>query len=207
MNGASSSGRWSVVILAAAACLSGASLLAAWSSQVGTAQPTVVATVDAMSVIDGLNEAKALLAEYKSRAEALSKKYKEGMATEQALKADLESLPRNDPAWRTKYLAYKKLQYANEADKQGMQAELDDAGGEIRRKLYLKVVEAVQKLAKTARYDLVLLDDQKVALPNEGSEMNVITMIVQKKILYRADHVDITNQVVLAMNNDYAAKR
>lgn len=197
---------WSSVVPWAAACVSGAALMAALT-QPGRTQPAVIATVDVMVVMDGLKEAQALEAQYKARGEALNKQYKEGIAREQALKADLESLPRNDPTFRAKYFDYRKQQFANEADRQAMQAELDDEGGEIRRGLYQKVIAKVQQIAAQARYDLVLLDDLRVKVPEEGSERGVLAGIQMKKVLYRGDALDISRLVIDAMNNDYAARR
>lgn len=197
---------WSSLVPWAAACLSGAALMAAFA-QPGKLQPAVIATVDVMVVMDALKEAQALEAQYKARGEALNKQYKEGIAKEQALKADLESLPRNDPSFRAKYFDYRKQQFANEADRQAMQAELDDEGGEIRRRLYQKVLAKVQQLASQARYDMVLLDDLRVKVPDEGSERGVLAGIQMKKVLYRGDTLDISKLVIDAMNNDYAAKR
>ena len=197
--------RWQLVILGAALCLSGASLIAAMRPA-QQAAPTSVAVVNVNKVIDALKESQDLHVQYRARRDQIVELLKQGLTKEDALKADAEGTKPEDPTFRTKRLAYFKQRESNKADRELYDTLLAIEGGDIRAGLYARVVAAVSKIAERDKYDIVLLDDHTTEFP-DGPDDQIRARIAMAKVIHRGEHTDLTAQVVLAMNNDYAAKR
>lgn len=200
--------RWPMAVVALASVAAGA-MLAAWSSAEAPApvQSPMVAIVDVIAVMDSLDEAKDQDAKFQARAKTLEQQIKDGKAREQALKADVEALSKDDPTRKEKEMAYLLEAYTNQGKGRLLQELILDEGAEIRRSLYTKVVASIDTMAKKSGYDLVLLDDRKTPLSKEGPDERVVGSILQKKILFCGEPLDITKDVSQQMNNDWAAKR
>ena len=170
-----------------------------------TAQPTTVAIVDVERALNELEELsalnKSLEANAKQRQENLDALRKEN----DSLKAELSELPTNAKERQREIRA--RIFELNETIKarfNAYQTLIDIEKGEIIGPLYTKLLTAVGEVSAREGYELVLFDDRALQVP-EGVQAVVNDAIQQKSILYASDRLDITDQVVLLMNNKFQA--
>ena len=76
-------------------------------------------------------------------------------------------------------------------------------GGEMLRDLYMKVDAAAENLAKKNGYDLVLVSDEKAPIPQDDQAAARRAMLL-KRMLYVNPTLDITQELVQTMNNEFA---
>jgi Skp family chaperone for outer membrane proteins len=69
--------------------------------------------------------------------------------------------------------------------------------------LYEKIKLAAQRLADEQGYDIILVNDSVVAIP-ENAE-NVIREISSRRVLFAREQMDITVQLIQSMNADHQA--
>ena len=77
--------------------------------------------------------------------------------------------------------------------------------------LYLKVNEALGGLALAQGYDLVILDDsaQEPEFDRDSrvpGQLQILQQIASRKVLYRNPAIDITNDLITRMNNEFRAR-
>ncbi|MDQ7014670.1 MAG: OmpH family outer membrane protein [Planctomycetota bacterium] len=169
------------------------------------AQPTTIAIVDVERALNELEELstlnKSLEANAKQRQENLDILRNEN----DSLKAELSELPTNAKERQREIRA--RIFELNETIKarfNAYQTLIDIEKGEIIGPLYTKLLAAVGEVSAREGYELVLFDDRALQVP-EGVQAVVNDAIQQKSILYASDHLDITDQVVLLMNNKFQA--
>ncbi len=76
--------------------------------------------------------------------------------------------------------------------------------------LYKKVFDAIQTLAMTEGYDLVIVDDSGDALPFDRSsrlvpQAQVLQQLAMRKVLFVNPTLDITEDLIMRMNNEFNA--
>lgn len=76
--------------------------------------------------------------------------------------------------------------------------------------LYINVKQAIKELAEAEEYDLVLVDDS-IKEPGFEREMRVLPQVqvlqqmTSTKVLYLVERIDITNDLIVRMNNAFKA--
>lgn len=197
--------RRAVLASAAAVALGAAALTGARAGLTMNAPPTspVIATVDLEVVVAGLHERtdkeaslKASLAEAKSKLEKMVDEVK-------AEESKLSVLPKG-PVLQAAAKSLREKMIRVEFEKQYTEKLLVEMQGEMLRDLYIKITEAVQRLAQKSGYTLVLASDERVQAPN-GDMQTLTRAISLKRILYADDAMDITQELVTLMNNEYSA--
>lgn len=169
------------------------------------AKPTTVAIVDIEKTLNQLNELTDMNKKLEDRVtvrqadlNALAKQLED---LQEQLKnttdADVEKR-------RTLRAQIFELRETATARTKAYQSLINIEKGEIIRPLYLKVLDAVKETATKQGYDVVLFDDRSLMVPQD-TESIVNQAIQAKRILYADDTLDITNQVVLLMNNKFKA--
>lgn len=165
----------------------------------------VIAVVDLDAVLQGLNEKKereaalqATLKELQNRVSGLG----EDAKNEQA---KLEQAPPADKPALAKALREKIIRA--EFEKQYSEKLLGETSGEVIRDIYLKIDAATERLAKQNGYQLVLASDEKNPIPERGATGDILRAIAGKRMLYVDPSLDITQEVIALMNNEYAAKK
>lgn len=196
--------------LLASACLSVVALVGwragAESAEMRVAaQPTTVAIVDMMRALNELEELQDLnepLVERAEERQADLNKLRDQLVD---LQAQLDTLPETDLERRRQLRAQiYELRETATARANVYQSLINIEKGEVIRPLYGKFVDAVAQVAAKQGYDLVLFDDRGMDVP-QGTEADVNRAIERKRVLYAADTLDITSEVVLLMNQKYNA--
>ncbi len=177
-------------------------------ARVETARPTVVATVDLNLVLKSLNEisdwqnklsshAKDLDDELKAKTEKLTslKNQADAAAADQkdALDEDVRMQTLESQYWAT-------IQ----------QRQLDSDEAMMWQATYRNIKNAVKNLATAEGYDLVIVDDAAGEVMYERNSQvpaaqQIKAQIAGRSILFRGKDIDITEKLILRMNNEYTA--
>ncbi len=167
------------------------------------AQPSTVALVDVERALNELDELVALNAELGVRVEERQKNLDALRVEIGNLQAEIEELPTNATEKSRELRARMfELTETAKARTNAYQSLINIEKGEIIRPLYLKLLEAVDEVATQQGYDLVLFDNRALQVPMDVQ--GVINEAIQAKtILYASDSLDITDQIILLMNNKY----
>lgn len=168
------------------------------------AQPTSVAVVNVERALNELDELAAMNKALEERAGTRQEQVNSLQEEAKELKAELDLLPTNDKRRREIRARMFELNETVKARFNAYQTLIDIEKGEIIRPLYTKLLASIQEVAAKEGYELVIFDDRSLQIP-EGVQAVVNEAIQQKSILYAADRLDITDQVVLLMNNKFQA--
>ncbi|MGJ8636993.1 MAG: OmpH family outer membrane protein [Phycisphaerales bacterium] len=183
--------------------------LLAWtagaSSSRPPAQPTAIATVDIMSVIEGLNERDVLKAELESRTEARQEQLNSVVKQLEALDADIQMLKQGTDQHREKMQEGIELQALAKTRRDVLSQIVSIDNGTVMQKLFVKIETAVKDISEREGYDIVLFDDTSFEVPADSPNQDVVRAIITKSLIYRHDSIDITQQVITLMNNEYSA--
>lgn len=194
-----------IVILAAAlAWHAGAST----NSYRPPAQPTAVATIDIVDVFDKLNERTVLEDQLKTRVEARQAQLDEINSAIQIIQADLDpetgTLTAGTDQYKEKVREFMEQRAVAEARRNALAQIISIDQGALRRQLYIKIQAAIAKIAERDGLDIVILDDSDFPIPEDAADNDVYRSIITKGIIYRHNTVDITQQVITQLNNEYA---
>ena len=170
------------------------------------AQPTAIATVDIVAVIDKLNEREVLEADLTKRTEARQAQLDEVLKQIQALQANLqEAGDRTSTDYKEQLRQFYELRAVADARREALSQIISIDLGTVRREMYMKVSDAIARIAEREGYDIVMLDDSSFELPENAPDADVYRAIVTKGIMYRHSSIDITNDVVTLLNNEFNA--
>jgi len=177
------------------------------SASVAPSAPAVIATVDLEKLMNGLTELsdrnKSLNQRMEVRAAQLNDIKKQIDAVENDLK---NNIAENDTKSRTEKLAQKfELDATFEARRNAIRGLVELENGDTIRELYQKTLGYVDAFAQKNGIDLVLFDDRSISFSKRAGVKEVNETIADKRILYANSTLDITQAVLTAMNNEYAA--
>ncbi len=194
--------------LAASLLLAGFGVGALQNTSVRAQPATAVAVVDFSRVLEALQEPKDRDADRRLRAEQLSKELEAERKRLEALEEEINKLPRNTPEWRDLVLRGLQDAAALKARQETHQAFLDQEKLDFLREIYGKVTDAVNRVAVRDGWELVLIDDRSITLPKAQSGRNAVdAAIASKRVIMAAERIELTNQVITMMNNEYQARR
>jgi Skp family chaperone for outer membrane proteins len=177
--------------------------------------PTRVAIVNLAKVMDGLAEGKdakmrldASAADFKQQLSDISSQLKK-VSDDLELKKD----QKDTPEYRKLVGQRLELLATGRAREAILQQLVDEQEGSTIRSMYLRMTDAIQKIAIRDGWDLVLKDDRDIVPPerlkdNNGVERpitggEVRRIVDQRQIMAANPAVDISQVVVDQMNNDY----
>jgi len=184
-------------------------LLAAFVWQAGAnsvrppAQDTAVATVDIVKVIDNMKERVVREAELEENKNARQAQLQEVATKIDLLKADLEAGTRGTDEYKDKIRQAMEIQAVYEARGKALNQILSIDRGNITREMYEKIIDAVSRIAEREGYDSVIFDDSLFPINEDIPYQDVFRSIISRSVIYRSDSVDITDQVVTLMNNEF----
>ena len=203
-----------LAVLVIGAALAGAGFL------VGTAEarrpviiaapPTAVGVVNMAAVFDRLNEA----AEWDVKLKNLESKFGEEMRARrgelEAGAKELEAMPEGaDKEKRLDGLRLKKLQTEQWALMKEL--ELDRERSLKWQSVYRAVREGAKKLCENEKFDMIVVDDSQIEIQTQRSkdapplETQAKSQITQLRVLHAAKGIDVTDKLVVQINNSRAA--
>lgn len=169
------------------------------------APPVAVATVDVAKVFDKLNENADWQIQIRNLASSYGEELRARQAELEKLLKELEAL--TEPARRNELaddIAMKRLRLEEWARlKQG---EVDRERSLMWQSMYRAIRDEARKVAEGEGYQLVIVDDSQTAVRASREvkaplEEQVKQQIASLRILYAAPTIDISDKVVVRINN------
>ncbi len=173
------------------------------------ATPTAVAVVNLPSILTRLAERTVRQTELDDSAKTRQAQLDVLTERIKAVEADLH--PENGTVkpgtkeYREKVIELRELQVSVEARFKLLNQVLSFERGAVLRDLYLKIEVAVDKIAERDGYDIVLLDDTDFEIPQEAGQDDMNRAILSRSMLYAHESVDISDQIVRLLNNEFQA--
>lgn len=194
---------WPVAICVAALSLA----LFSWqagANAVQSAKPATIGLINIETVMNGLAEIEdqqkridALMAQRRRTIDEMSKQL--GAAQE-----ELKLLPENSPQRTSKTREIQEMGIKLRVEGEVAVALIDAQKGEIYANLFRKVEDASKRFADRNGYDMILSSDA-FADVRDGTEQQVKSFIVSRRVIYSSKQIDVTDQLLTMMNNEYRA--
>jgi Skp family chaperone for outer membrane proteins len=169
------------------------------------AAPTAVAVIDVGRLTDEIDEA----GEWDMKLEALqSSMNSEGQEAQAAMERRLKESEETEDLEKRQEIrdevALMQLQLEQWAKFKGQ--ELDRERSLKWQSIYRNLRREAQKVAEADGYELVLVNDSAGEIRTQAGaqasmEQQVLTQILNRRILYSGSTIDITDQVIVRMNN------
>lgn len=202
--------RFALPLLAAIALVSVGTLAFRSGATSMRSAPTVAPLIAVVNVETLVNQA----AETEARNAANDNKYKgdidelkkmEGRA--EGLRTEAKALKPDDRAGLLNLrMQLAELEGRYKAKGEFLAATRDEEFAGILREVYTKALATIEQYAKQHNIALVIMDDSSMPLPKNNSMSSMNSSIVQRQMLYvDKSTLDITNDILAKMNNDYTA--
>lgn len=166
--------------------------------------PAVIAVADLERVFANLEERVALEADLTAYVKAKQDELDKMVQQIDNAKSKVDALPEG-PEQSTAREEWITMTIEARTKKAVYDGLMDEKRGEIFRGLYAKITETSRRLAQSNGYGLVLASDEKVRLPEAGQSQDVTRVISLKRMLYVEPSLDVTDQLVTMMNNEFKA--
>jgi len=163
-----------------------------------------IATIRISDVINGLEELKDREAELKLF-------IKDQRAGIKAIGEDLQNtvdelnlLPQGSPQRKAMVQKAMRLRLNLEVEGEISGQLIDQRRGEVYSEIFGKIKDASAKLAQREGYHLVVTDDSDVEI-NPDTEQRVRSGILSRRVLFSDPALDLTDELILMMNNAWNA--
>ena len=170
------------------------------------AKPTPTAVVEVERVFNALKQKAEFDAQQKAKQEALRATAQEKQKAIETMSSDLDMLTPGSPAYEAKQTDLKRAALEIQLWGRFEEQEMGSSAALELETLYRNTLAAVERIAQESGYELVLFKD---GLPNFRYEnlQQLAALIQSRRVLYAADTVDITDDVIRRMNNDFDNSR
>jgi Skp family chaperone for outer membrane proteins len=171
------------------------------------APPTSIAIIDLEKILDQCNEGKDERARLKATDEANQKEL-DGINNKlKEFRTQLEAMSKDDPQRREIEAQANALAARGKVIMQDMQRDAQKAYGATMWKLYSKINDAVNRYGAENGLDAILVyDELKSPKDPENVPPQAVQAISQgRSVMYRSPRIDITANIVLKLNTEYAA--
>jgi Skp family chaperone for outer membrane proteins len=177
------------------------------ASAARSASSTAVAVVDLAELLEGLAERESL---EQALNEEIAKRQGEldkvtGEITRMA--EDIKLLAENDPKRIERIRDLRIKEVEARALRQFVQEQLSLEKGRMLATLYNKIRRAVGDISTRDGWDLVLIDDAGLDLPEMATEQQMLQLVLSRRVLVAGSRIDITDEVRTLMNNQFNAAR
>lgn len=162
--------------------------------------PAMVATVDLERIFVNLQARGAADARLNKLAEELDARGQEERDKIELLRQDLDLYPPGSSKYQETSQEIAKLGFKLKAYLDFAVRKLDSEKSKSLRRLYEDIKLAIREEATAKGYDMVVVDDSIVQLPADASEQETMRQISGRRLLYAAEQIDITDDVIARMN-------
>ncbi|MCX5661670.1 MAG: OmpH family outer membrane protein [Planctomycetota bacterium] len=192
---------WFVALVAVALSLT--ALVGAKAGQMLKARPTAVAAIDVEKVFNSLREKTQIEAELNARKDKIAQELQDKSKDLKSLQDDLGVLNAANAAFKKKQEELERKAFELKVWQEWQNAAFMRESGLQTASLYRKIVASAGKVAKENGYDMVVYREGEPEL-NPAKPEDIKQMIRNRKVLWAADDIDVTEQVTTAMNIEYA---
>ncbi len=166
---------------------------------------TGVAVVDVQKAFDALKEKVQVEAELQSAADGVKQEDTRRQQKLVELQQDLKILAAGTPPYDRKQEELEKGALDRQVWLQYQQAKLNRERAVRIENIYKKMVEAIGRVATSAGYKLVLFKEPDVNLSQITKPEQISAVIGSRKVIWSADDLDLTDQVIQKLNNEFSA--
>lgn len=170
-----------------------------------SASASAVAVVDLNALLEGLDERKFLEDQLNTAISRRQAQLDEILTQLNKKNEDKELQAAGTPERRETLREIRELEIAARARREFLQQEISLEKGDMLLDLFGKVRSAADEIAQRDGWDVVLIDDGTLPLPERGTEQQALALILSRRILHKSDRVDITDEVRIVMNNRFNA--
>lgn len=175
------------------------------SSTPRLAPATSVAVVDVAKILSGMDQVKTQKAKLQVDFEAKQKSLEDMQKKIKDLSEQVKAAKEDSPEKRQ--LAFDQIKAEAELKMTGdlYQRMVNLRQGDLFKDAYKAMDAAIDSVARATGYQLVLRNDADVTLPANISGSDMETFIANQRVFYADSSVDITDQVVQLLNNEFKA--
>ena len=190
--------------LAIIALLAGALLLTRTSAQTAAPAPTRIAICDLVDVFNNYQRAKDLTAKLNERRLAIKAEGKKRSDAIDALRQELDSYKQGTKKYKetVHQIQWQSLQaqgWLKYQDALALEEHRD-----LTKEMYKEIREMIAQLAKQRGISVVLQREPGEIETDDTTQL--LRQIYNQKVLYSAEELDITEAVLLSLNQAYRAK-
>ena len=167
------------------------------------AQPTAIAVVDIVAVLDGLEQKLALEQQLQDDVAAGQGQLDQIVEELNDVRENMKLMETDSADYRKMVQNHIELQAQARARREFLEGYLSFQKGQMMANLFQGINDTVRAIADREGYDIVLADDSTFPVPTNAPEADVRGVVLSRSVLYRYDSVDITQQVITEMNNNY----
>ncbi len=184
-----------------------AAVLAAFVGVSGNvhAQKSTVAVVDVQKAFDALKEKVQVEAELQTQADVVKSEDNKRAGKLKELQQDLSILAAGTPAFDKKQEELERAALDRQVWLQFQQGKLNRERAIRIENIYAKMVGAIGRVASAGGYKLVLFKEPTVNLGQITKPEQISAVIGARKVLWSADELDLTDEVIQRMNNEFQA--
>jgi Skp family chaperone for outer membrane proteins len=171
----------------------------------GQARPTVVAVVSISKILTALREREDKEAELRnmgtqreSVVNALGEKARSAVQELEVLKAGTDD-------WKAKREEAMRFEAQFRLETEIAERTLSEYQKLMQLALFNKITAAVRAYAEREGIDLVLTNDSGAEIPQDLPDQQVLAAMTGRRVAFASEAIDITDEVALAMNNEYKA--
>lgn len=190
-----------IVCVAVTACMLAVCSMTAW------AQAPKVAVANPAKIFNDLQELKDVRSKMEAERKVLEGVDREKKEALSALEASRDALKANSPQWQERNSELLKAAIEYEVWGRTTQANFQRDQKMQLKSVYERIEQTIGQIAKQKGYDLVIAD-QRSELPDNLDRLNIDqlrSIINSRTVLYSTSAVDISADVLAAMDAEYRA--
>jgi Skp family chaperone for outer membrane proteins len=169
-------------------------------------KPAVIATVDLEKIFNRLDEREHADTELANLANDLQKNIDAIVRRINALEEELEVYDRGSDKYQETLEKLSLLSLEYQADVEWSRQMIEFQRAVILRRIYSSIRTFMETEASARGIDIVFVDDTVVDLP-PGDEEETTRQISARRMLYTNPAIDITDEVIRRMNDDFGRRR
>ena len=199
--------RSGIFLLAAASVACVAVFLTAVSAQAPLAAGPrgTVAVCDVVTVFNNYQQAKDLSAEFQERAKKLAAADEQKLRAIQEVEKVLDALKPGSKSYEEQLQKWEKLSVERATWRRLREQVNLREHRRLTEEMYTEILTMIETVAKERRYDLVL-HRENVELASQTTT-ELLNKIAQRKCLYAAKSIDITDAVLKRVNSRYSQRK
>ena len=117
---------------------------------------------------------------------------------------DMNLMPAGTPQMKQAYQEAMRLRLNLEVEGEISTQLIDARRGEVYAEIFKKIQSGAQQLAQREGYHLIITDDSDAVI-NPDTERNVRAGILSRRVLFSDPSLDVTDDLILTMNNAWKA--
>jgi Skp family chaperone for outer membrane proteins len=194
---------WTVVIVALVGCV--ALLTNSLAQPAVTAVAGGVAVCDIIHIFNNYQRAKDLTADLNKRREAIKAETEKRNKVIEARQLELESYKKGSPKYKEVYNEITRLRIEAQAYLQYQEALALEDHRDLTKDMYSEITAMISQVSRQRGVSLVVHHELTPIETDNTAEL--LRQIRDRKVLYAATTLDITDAVLTSLNTTYKAKK